>query len=133
MRRSALASAMGVGLLLCGAVSQASAASLEEQVRKLRAEIRTPRIELNKIHSFRYFWVRLPNCLATIGKRCADQVAARKANLLCHIAKNCQPLAIRSFAPLRRIVDRTLNRLFNPVMRSLHKFADYQFRSRRIT
>ena len=40
MRRSASASAMVVGLLLCGAVSPASAASLEEQVRKLRAEIR---------------------------------------------------------------------------------------------
>ena len=31
---------MVVGLLLCGAVSQTSAASLEEQVKKLRAEIR---------------------------------------------------------------------------------------------
>ncbi|HTU01891.1 MAG TPA: cytochrome c peroxidase [Candidatus Sulfotelmatobacter sp.] len=40
MRRSALASAMVVGLLLCGAVPQARAASLEEQAKKLRAEIR---------------------------------------------------------------------------------------------
>ena len=40
IRRSALASAMVVGLLLCGAVSQESAASLEEQLRKLRADIR---------------------------------------------------------------------------------------------
>jgi cytochrome c peroxidase len=40
MRRSALASAMIVGVLLCGAVPQASAASLEEQVTKLRAQIR---------------------------------------------------------------------------------------------
>lgn len=40
VRRAALASATVVGLLLWGDVSQASAASLEEQVRKLRAEIR---------------------------------------------------------------------------------------------
>ena len=38
MRRSA--TAMVVGLFLCGAVFQASAASLEDLVRKLRAEIR---------------------------------------------------------------------------------------------
>lgn len=40
MRRSVLASAMVVGVLLCGSVPQASAASLEEQVTKLRAQIR---------------------------------------------------------------------------------------------
>jgi cytochrome c peroxidase len=40
MRKSAFLSAMLVGLLLSGPVLQLSAASLEEQVKKLRAEIR---------------------------------------------------------------------------------------------
>ena len=40
MRKSAWVSAMVVGLLLSGLVLQASAASLEGQVKKLRAEIR---------------------------------------------------------------------------------------------
>ena len=40
MRKSAWVSAMVVGLLLSSPVLQVSAASLEEQVKKLRAEIR---------------------------------------------------------------------------------------------